>query len=145
TRQELRTLVVACRPGPLHSRILQPDLTWRELLIVPLTDADIDKMLTRFDAASVIPFLSTRLRQIVRQPDLLSAFAQSALNRPLELLPQNAAEIYDFYFRHLFTTAGGEYDFERIKRPILARIAYNMFRNNQTGVACDDELYEWMA
>jgi hypothetical protein len=144
-RQEVRSLVVACRPGPLHARMTAPELSWREFLLMPLSDADIDSMLTLYDAAPLIPFLSARLRQTLRQPDLLSALAQSARDRRLELLPRNAAEIYDLYFRHIFATAGGDYDYERIKLPILSRIAYDMLRTNQNAIACDDSLYGWMA
>ena len=145
TRPEVRSLVVACRPGPLHARMAEVELSWQELLLMPLSDADINAMLSLYDAASLIPFLSERLRQTLRQPDLLSAFAQSARDRRVELLPRNAAEIYDLYFRHIFAIAGGDYDYERIKLPILSRIAYNMMRDNQNAVACDDSLYGWMA
>jgi hypothetical protein len=142
---EERSLVVACRPGPLRERIAALPVPWLEFLLMPLRNADLGAMLTHFDAASLLPFLDERLREIVRRPDLLSALAQSARDRPIELLPRNAAEVLDIYFRYIFTKVGGKYDYDRIKRPILARLAYTMARTGQAEVACDDTLYEWTA
>jgi hypothetical protein len=145
TMSETRSLVVACHPGPLQDRIATLRPEWREFLLLPLQRTDIDAMLTRFDAASLIPILDHRRRQVVRRPDLLAALAQSAREASPESLPRNDAEIYTLYFQHIFSKVGGGYDYERIKRPVLARLAYDMLRTGQRGVPCDDSLYEWMA
>src|SRR5262249_11504151 len=57
TSPDPRSLVVACRPGPLQAHMATLGLSWQEFLLMPLCDRDIDAMLTRFDAASLVPVL----------------------------------------------------------------------------------------
>ncbi len=104
-------------------------------------------MLTGFGAKALIPALSrgALLRRTVRRPDLLAALAQSAGEWPLDSLPRNASEIYTLYLHYIFATIVGSYDYQRIKRPILAELAWTMLRSNRPALACDDALYEQMA
>jgi hypothetical protein len=142
---ETRSLVVACHPGPLQDRLRSVPRGWNELLLLPLRRAEVDDILTRFDAASLIPLLDGRLRRVLRRPDLLAALAQSARGASADTLPRSAATIYGLYLAHVFATAPGGYDYERVQRPLLARLAYEMLCERRTDVACDDTLYEWMA
>lgn len=112
---------------------------------MPLRAGDIETMLKAFDAADLIPLLDDRLRQIICRPDLSSALAQSARDRPSNFIPRNAAEIYHLYLLHIFSSLGSQYDYQRVQRPILAHIAYTMVRNKHTTIACDDALYDGMA
>jgi len=144
-RQDPRSLIVACVPGSLHERVSGLRTGWSEFLTMPLGDSDIDAMLARFDASALQPILDEGLRETIRRPDLLAALAQSARDLPAENLPRSAAQIHDIHIRHTFARLGGDYDDDRIKRPLLAELAYRLAQSRQHAIAYDDALLDWTA
>jgi len=62
------------------------------------------------------------------------------------VLPRNAGEIYqqlvDVYMRR---ARPGAYDYQRVLRPVLAHVAYQIFTQDSTFLACDDRVLDELA
>ena len=137
------SLVIACRPGPFSEQLSRLPVNFSEFILLSLSDKEIFRFLAAYDAAVLSSMLDARLREAVQNPDLLSALTQSVRHLPPHEVPRNAGQIYQRLIEgYLVAGQPCKYDYNRIQRPILARLAYTMLVREQDYLPCDDELYE---
>lgn len=142
---DFHSVIVACRPGHVYQSLREAIPSLREFLLLPLSDSEINGFLDNYDASALATWLDARLREVIQKPDLLSGFAQSAKALPANQIPRNAGGIYQLYIEHLFKVKGEQYDYELVKSPVLAFLAYEMLRTAQTELLCDDAFYDRIA
>lgn len=133
------SLVVACRPGPLRDALKQSPLALTEIVALPLDESLVGSLLDRYDMADLQEYPG--LRELLQTPDILSAIAQSLRSASLAVMPNNIGQIYQLYVdHHLFKNDRGKYDYWRVKRPVLARLAYMLLKQGRNYVVHNDEL-----
>ena len=139
------SLVISCRAGSPFLERAASDLSLPTALMLSLGDRQIDEFLERYEAKALKQELSPRLRETVNKPDLLSALAQAAPEMLAEDLPQNTGGIYQLLIERLFQRDASDYDYDRVKKPVLAGLAYQLVTSNKQAFACNDSLYDRIA
>jgi Domain of unknown function (DUF4062)/NACHT domain len=139
------SIVLTCRPGIFLNKLRSSKLDFNELFLLPLSDTEINSFLDRYNASSLSSILDIRLREVLQEPGILSAFAQSAYSLSLDEIPRNRGEIYELHLKHLFQIVNSEYDFNLVKSPVLADLAYLMVSDGQNYLERNDMLYDRIA
>jgi hypothetical protein len=139
-------LIVSCRPGKVLDELRETHIPFYELMLMSLSDREIDLFLSRYGVPELASSLDARFREIGQNPDILSALAQYAMERSEAEMPRSAGQVYaQLVDRHLFSSDAGEYDYWRVKRPVLAHFAFTMLERKQGEVIRDDALDEQVA
>jgi hypothetical protein len=134
-------LIVSCRPGEVLDGLRETGIPFYELMLMSLDDREIDLFLGRYGVPELARSLDARFREIAQIPEMLSALVQSSTGRWEAEIPRSAGQIYAHLVeRHLFGSDAGEYDYWRVKRPILAQLAFTMLERGQGDVVRDDAL-----
>jgi hypothetical protein len=139
------SLVIGCRAGApfLEKAASNPSLP--TALMLSLGDRHIDEFLEHYEATALKQALSSRLRETIHKPDLLSALAQAAPEMPAENLPRTPGGIYQLLIDRLFRQGASEYDYDLIKKPVLGGLAYRLIVGKQQAFALEDALYDRIA
>src|SRR6185503_2968384 len=111
-----------------------------ELRFVQLNDDQLEDFLTRHGVAHLFQQMESELKDLVRNPFLLWALAQSCAGLAKSELPRNKGELYrNLIVRYLFETheaqkepSPTEYNYELVKKPVLASIALRMIEEGVT-------------
>lgn len=119
-----------------------------ELRFVQLNDDQLEDFLTRHGVAHLFQQMESELKDLVRNPFLLWALAQSCAGLAKSELPRNKGELYrNLIDRYLFETheaqkepSPTEYNYERVKKPVLASIALRMIEEGVTRTVQDKQL-----
>jgi hypothetical protein len=127
------SIVVACRPGPLQEKLadaLAGDPLLTELVMLPLTDEQIDLLLIRYGAhPALAPIIhaDANLRRLVSKPGLLAGLVRAVKSMRSIPTPKSMAELYRLLIdEHLFETDTSDYEYQRVKRPVLTYLAHRM-------------------
>jgi hypothetical protein len=146
-RRKGHSIIVACRPGQMQETLadkLAGDALFTELVMLPLTDEQIDQLLQRYGAhpalASII-HADVNLRRLVSRPGLLAGLVRAAKSMKAIPTPKSMAELYRMLIdANLFGTDAGAYQYQRVKRPVLAYLAQRMLCQRQNSLPVDDAL-----
>ena len=119
-----------------------------ELKFVQLNDDQLEDFLTRHGAAHLYQQMESELKDLVRNPFLLWGLAQSCVGLAKSELPSNKGQLYrNLIDKYLFETheaqkqpSPTEYNYERVKKPVLAAIALRMVQEGVTRKVQDIEL-----
>lgn len=119
-----------------------------ELNVVQLSDYQLEDFLTRHGAARLYQQMGSELKDLARNPFLLWALAQSCVGLAKTELPRNKGQLYrKLIDTYLFETqeqrkepSPTEYNYERVKRPVLASLALRMTQEGVTRNAQDINL-----
>jgi NACHT domain len=146
-RRKGHSIVVACRPGPVQEKLtetLAGDPLFTELVMLPLTDEQIDQLLNRYGAhPALAPIIhaDANLRRLVSKPGLLAGLVRAVKSMPSIPTPKSMAELYRLLIdEHLFGTDASAYQYQRVKRPVLAYLAQRMLCRRQNSLPVDDAL-----
>lgn len=143
---EHHALVVSARPGQAAEVLSRSDISFFELIMVSLNDTEIDDLLGRYGVPGLAESLQPRLREVLQNPDLLSALAQSLTGLTSVTMPRSTGQIYQLLVdQHLFGQDSGDYDYARVKRPILASLACKILTQDHNYLVQDDGLEEEIA
>lgn len=140
-------ILIASRPGRFRTLLASRRSNLREWVLMPLNDAEIDALLDGYNQPQLKGLLQINplLREVLQTPDLIAGLALAADGGwPVDEPPNNAGRIYQLLMRRRFM-GQSNYDYERIKLPILAKIAYDMLLNDRISSPCDDGLYDLIA
>ncbi|HYV13636.1 MAG TPA: HEAT repeat domain-containing protein [Pyrinomonadaceae bacterium] len=119
-----------------------------ELKFVQLNDNQLEDLLARHGAAHLYEQMESELKDLVRTPFLLWALAQSCAGLAKSELPRNKGELYqNLIDTYLFAKheahkepSPTEYNYERVKKPVLASIALRMIQEGVTRKVQDLQL-----
>ena len=145
---ELHTVVIACRPGSAQATI-EEALGSRlyGLTLLPLSDVEVSQMLELYGASQLRDMVDKNpsLKHAVQNPGQLAALARSLAGGG-RFVPRNYAQIFQILLDYdLFEADQGDYNYPRVKRPILAYLAYTMLCRDQTYLRDDEALYDLIA
>ncbi|MDX1415235.1 MAG: NACHT domain-containing protein, partial [Candidatus Promineifilaceae bacterium] len=134
------SVIISHRPDPKLDGMVTR-LNWPILHLLPLDESQMQDLLDRYHIKELEPYLDDNLREFLQTPDLLAALALSWQKGDGGRIPVNLGEIYQLYIdRFLFANDEGQYDYRRIKRPVLAAIAYNMLAGERGNWLYDEAL-----
>jgi HEAT repeat protein len=119
-----------------------------ELSVVQLNDDQLEDFLTRHGAVHLYQQMGSELKALARNPFLLWALAQSCVGLAKAELPRNTGQLYrNLIDGYLFETherrkepSPTEYNYERVKKPMLASLALKMTEEGVTRRAQDMQL-----
>jgi len=139
--------VITSRPtSQAHSLVERCKMD--ELKFVQLNDSQLEDLLARHGAAHLYQQMESELKDLVRTPFLLWALAQSCAGLTKSELPRNKGELYrNLIDRYLFeiheahkAPSPTEYNYERVKKPVLASVALRMIQEGVTRKVQDLQL-----
>ncbi len=142
-----QSLTVACQPGAWRDELESRTEAFREVLILPLSEAAVADFLKRFARDELGPVSDgwihedTRIGEMLRRPDVLSAWLQSPDSGTGEQFHPSVGIIFKLYLAHIFNRDNPKYDYERIKVPVLAKLAYDLASHQKSSIMLDDTLY----
>jgi hypothetical protein len=146
---ERHTLILTTRPGLVQDQ-LKSNLhtSYQELIILPLDNEQVDELLHRYSATALsdVLKLDNYLQTVIRNPGPLAAIAVSVQSIQQLGLPKNAGQIYKLLIDyHLAKRDNQQYDYWRVKRPILANLAFTIFSHDLNDLLIDDALCDQIA
>ena len=138
--------VVTSRPGGLVKLLAVSDV--QILDVIQLDKDQIQDFLTRLGLAKLYERMGEPLRGLARNPFMLWALAQSCTIYPEGALPANMGQLYKHFIDdYLFKRREAQkhplspcYDYEQVKRPLLAHLACEMTQKGITRVTLDEHL-----
>jgi len=141
--------VITSRPTS-QVRLLVERCKAQVLSVVQLDDRQVADFLARHGAPDLYEQLSSELKDLVRRPFLLWALAQSCVGLTKPQLPKNKGQLYrNLFDRYLFETheqrkepSPTAYNYELVKKPILASLSIGMTREGVTRKAQNLDLLE---
>jgi hypothetical protein len=140
TKATAHSLVVACRPGPLCDALMAM-ATLDRLVLLPLSDADIELFLRAYGSGELFDALDWRLREVLQEPRMVSALAQAWQHGGGDGA-WSVGNVMQMYVGHLLRHLRSTYDVERVTLPVVGRLAYDLLRSQQNHLVADDELYD---
>lgn len=146
---ERHTLILTTRPGlvldQLKSNLHTP---YQDLIILPLDNEQVDEFLHCYSATALADVLKldNYLQTVIRNPGPLAAIAVSIQSIQQLGLPKNAGQIYKLLIDyHLAKRDNQQYDYWRVKRPVLANLAFIAFKEDRSNLVVSDDLYDQIA
>jgi HEAT repeat protein len=142
TQQTSHSYVITSRPGSLADEMLPELENCLVTEVVRLERNQIKEFLTSHGAADLYDRMSGRLQSLAQNPFLLWAIAQSCVGLSRHQLPANIGEIYQNLIDHYIygireqskpkDSRPTQYNYELVKKPILAHLASQMCRQDAT-------------
>lgn len=145
---ERHILILTSRPGLFQSQFRESVTTFQDLIIPPLSNEQVNVFLQRYSATALsdILNLNNRVTGIVRNPGLLTSIAISIESIQQHRLPTNSGQIYKLLIDYYLAKCGDQqYDYWRVKRPVLVDLAFKIFSQDQNELVIDDSLCDQIA
>jgi HEAT repeat protein len=152
---ESNSYIITSRPTDVANKLAAQIPGVKILEIELLTDSQVQEFLTERGVAEVFDQMNERLKGLSRNPFLLWALTQSCTEFPVGQMPKNIGQLYkafidDYIFKkreRLKEVSTTRYNYEHVKKPVLAELAYYMTNQGSTHFSCDDiseNLLDWL-
>jgi tetratricopeptide (TPR) repeat protein len=146
--QGLHLYVITSRPTVEAEQLTKQIRGIKVLDILQLLDDQMKGFLESHGADQIYEYMGNQLKGLVRNPFMLWALVQSCSGLAQGELPRNKGQLYqNFIDRYIFSEREASkvppptrYDYERVKRQILAQLAYQMTDQSETRIVLDDAL-----
>lgn len=147
-RKSFHLYVITSRPTFEAEQLTKQVRGIKVLDILQLLDDQMKGFLESHGAAQIYECIGDQLKGLVRNPFMLWALVQSCSGLAQGELPRNKGQLYqNFIDRYIFSEREASkvppptrYDYERVKRQILAQLAYQMTDQSETRIVLDDTL-----
>ncbi len=147
-RKSFHLYVITSRPTVEAEQLTKQIRGIKVLDILQLHDEQMESFLASHDAAQIYEQMGNQLKGLVRNPFMLWALVQSCSGFAQSELPRNKGQLYQNFIDHyIFSEREASkvppptrYDYGRVKRQILAQLAYQMTDQAETRIVLDDAL-----
>ncbi len=139
--------VITSRPGGEAEDLSKIIKVLRILEMAPLNEDQI-RTFAEDHAPGLFNHMGSRLKELAANPSVLQLLVRACADHPEGKLPTNLGRLYQFFIdNHIFERrepgkipAPTGFNYRRVKRPVLGKLAQQMTADSETRITLSDEL-----
>ena len=140
-QQKQHSIIFSSRYGSSAEAILNSQLDFEQVDLLPLNPDQIESLLKRYGLAELTHYARQELSEVLQSPDFLSALSQGLQGQRQSSLPRTVGEIYQLYVEsRLLVSEKTDYSYAHVIRPVLSLLAITMLEQQVSRLIIRDAL-----